>query len=254
MSFVEGRVAARQDWAEGLMTLTVEAPVGPFKPGQFLNLGLPLGEEPIFRAYSLASAPGAPLEFFLSEVESGTFTPSLFQTRVGDPVLVDPMPHGFFTLDWVPEAEELWLIATGTGLGPFISMLRSGEPQRRFRRVVVVHGVRRAAHLAYAAEIGALAKALEGRLVWVPLVSRDTPPPGALAGRVTTALVEGRLEAVAGPLLAERAHVMLCGNPEMVDEMFELLAARGMRRHRARKPGHITVEKYWEPAQTPARP
>lgn len=247
VSFAEGRVTARRDWAPGLMTLTVDAPLEPFKPGQFMNLGLPGDEEPIFRAYSLASAPGAPLEVFLSEIESGAVSPSLFQSRVGDRVLIDPKPHGYFTLDWVPEAKELWLVATGTGLGPFISMLRSGEPLRRFEHVVVVHGVRRLAHLAYADELQALAASSGGRLTWVPLVSRDEAPPGMLTGRLTMALVDGRLERAAGRALSEdRSHLMLCGNPAMIDEMLELLAQRGLRRHRARKPGHVTVEKYWD--------
>jgi ferredoxin--NADP+ reductase len=229
------------------MTLTVEAPLEPFRPGQFMNIGLPNGDEPIFRAYSLASAPGAPLEVFLSEVESGAVSPSLFHMAVGDPVLIDPMPHGFFTLDWVPDAKELWLVATGTGLGPFISMLRSGEPFRRFEHVVVAHGVRRIDHLAYADELHALAAQVERRLTWVPIVSREQVPPDMLAGRLTSALVDGRLERAAGRALdPARAHLMLCGNPAMIDEMLDLLGQRGLRRHRARKPGHVTVEKYWE--------
>lgn len=245
MSFIDGRVSARCDWAEGLMTLTIAATPQPFKPGQFLNLGLPFGEETVFRPYSMASAPGAPLEFFLSEIQSGTFSPSLFQSRVGDRVLVDPTPHGFFTLDWVPDARDLWLVATGTGLGPFIAMLRSGEPFRRFERVVLVHGVRLASHLAYATELRALSGAQPG-LVVVPLVSRGESP-GALNGRVTTALSDGRLESAAGlELDPERSHVMLCGNPQMIEEMLGVLAERGLRRHRTRRPGHVTVEKYWE--------
>lgn len=245
MSFIDGRVSARRDWAEGLMTLTVEATPQPFKPGQFLNLGLPFGEETVFRPYSLASAPGAPLEVFLSEVQSGAFSPSLFQSKVGDRVLVDPTPRGFFTLDWVPAARELWMVATGTGLGPFISMLRSGEPFRRFERVVVAHGVRLANHLAYAEELRDLSGAQPG-LVVVPLVSRGTLP-GALDGRVTSALSDGRLETAAGLTLhPERSHVMLCGNPEMIEEMLGLLADRGLQRHRTRRPGHVTVEKYWD--------
>jgi ferredoxin/flavodoxin---NADP+ reductase len=248
MSYVEGRIAARRDWAKGLMTLTVDASIEPFKPGQFVNIGLRIGQESLFRAYSLASAPDAPLEFFLSEVQDGSFSPALFQSRVGDAVLLDPKPHGFFTLEWLPSAEELWLVATGTGLGPFISMLRSREPFDRFAHVVLVHGVRRAEQLAYADELDELALAQGGRLTRVPIVSRGGGDvEAAMSGRVTTTLVDGRLEHAAGRKLSpERSHVMLCGNPAMVEEMLELLAARGLRKHRTRKPGHVTIEKYWE--------
>src|SRR6185295_7803604 len=105
--FVQGRVAARRDWAPGLMTLTVEAEVEPFKPGQFLNLGLEVGGERVFRSYSLASCPLAPLEFFLTEVSAGSLSQGLFQLQPRDSVLVDPKPQGFFTLDWVPPAEDI---------------------------------------------------------------------------------------------------------------------------------------------------
>jgi len=247
MSYVDGRIAARRDWAEGLMTLTIDAPVQPFRPGQFLNIGLRIGQESVFRAYSLASTPGAPLEFFLSKVNDGSFTPTLFDTKVGDSVLVDPTPHGYFTLDWVPPAQELWLLATGTGLGPFVSMLRSREPFEKFSNIVLAHGVRRAEQLAYADELAGLGAEFPGRLTRIPLVSGEAAGPSALSGRMTTALVDGRLElAAARTLSAERSHVMLCGNPSMIDEMLELLSARGLRRHRARKPGHVTVEKYWD--------
>lgn len=247
MGFVEGRIVGRRDWAEGLMTLTVDAQVQPFKPGQFLNLGLQIGEEAVFRPYSMASAPGAPIEFFLSEVKEGDFSPALFRSKTGDIVLLDPKPNGFFTLDWVPAAEELWLMATGTGLGPFISMLREGELFQRFEHVVIVHGVRSARGLAYSEEIESLAEANPGRLTRVPVVSRDVAAHCAISGRITSALREGRLEQAAGRALRpERSQVMLCGNPAMVEEMLELLAGRGLGRHRSRKPGHVTVEKYWE--------
>lgn len=247
MSGAEGRIAARRDWAPGLMTLTLDAPLRPFKPGQFMNLGLlTTGPEAVFRAYSLASAPGAPLELFLSEIETGELSPPLFRSRVGDRVLVDPEPHGYFTLDWVPNARELWLFATGTGLAPFISMLRSAEPFQRFEHVVVVQGVRRLEHLAYADELRALAASR--RLSWVPAVSRESElPSGLLGGRLTRAFETGAIEeAVGRELRAEQAHVMLCGNPQMIDEMLALLHARGLRRHRSRSPGHVTVEKYWD--------
>src|SRR4051812_11946435 len=137
--FVEGRVAARRDWAPGLITLTVDAQIEPFTPGQFANLGLESGAELTRRSYSIASAPGAPLEFYLKEVPAGVLTPKLTRLEVGARVLVERKPQGFFTLAYVPPCRDLWLVATGTGLGPFIAMLRSPEVWQRFERVSVVH-------------------------------------------------------------------------------------------------------------------
>jgi len=243
--FAEAEIIARQDWAPGLMTLTVAALTEPFVAGQFLNLGLERGGEVVKRPYSIAAAPGQPLQFYLKEVRGGGFTPEIFRLGVGAPLLVERKPQGFFTLAYVPPCSEMWFVATGTGLGPFIAMLRSGEPFQRFERVVLVHGVRAPAELSYTEELAQWAARYPGRFTHVSLVSG--PVAGAaLAGRVTSALVAGTLEASAGVRLdPERSHVMLCGNPQMIAEFTQLLGDRGLRKHRVRTPGHVTSEKYW---------
>lgn len=237
------RVIERTEWATGLITLRLGVEPN-FEAGQFFNLGLYLDGEFTRRAYSAASAPGSPLEFFIAEVNDGEFSPALFALSEGQHVWVEDKPQGFFTLRYVPEAEDLWLVATGTGLGPFIAMLRSPEVWQRFRQVVVVHGVRDAAQLAYRTELAAWCEQRPLRVV--TCLSRAQAAPPLLAGRVTEALANGSLEATAGlGISPERSHVMLCGNPDMVAEMSELLYARGLAKHRQRKPGHITTEKYW---------
>ncbi len=241
----EGRVTARRDWADGLITLTIEADVQPFEPGQFVNLALAHDGVVERRSYSIASPPGAPLDFLLARVEDGVLTPRLTELEPGDRVFVEPKPQGFFTLRWVPAARDLWLVATGTGLGPFLSILRSNEVWGRFERVVLAHGVRDTAHFAHRDDLDALARERPGfRRVW--LASREPPSKAVLGGRVTTALADGSLERAAGVELSpSSSHVMLCGNPAMIEEMSTLLAERGLKKHRVRAPGHVTVEKYW---------
>lgn len=244
--FVQGRVEHRQEWAPGLITLRIAGEVEPFSPGQFRNIALYIDGQLERRAYSMASAPAAPVEFFLNRVDGGSFSPRVFELDVGDEVLVEKKAQGFFTLAYVPPAEELWMVATGTGLAPFISMLRAGEPWQRFRRIVVVHGVREAAHLAYKEELCEAGRAHAEKLLWVPVVSREPGASGVLHGRVTTLLESGELEREIGlGLSAERSHLMLCGNPEMIRELTALLETRGLRKHRVRRPGHITTENYW---------
>jgi len=239
------QVIERTEWAPGLITLRLGADPS-FEAGQFFNLGLYHAGAFTRRAYSAASAPGAPLEFFVAEVNDGEFSPALFALGEGQHVWVEDKPQGFFTLRYVPDAEELWLVATGTGLGPFIAMLRSGEVWQRFQRVVVVHGVRDTAQLAYRAELASWGAARPLAVVTCLSRASTAPLPLLLRGRVTQALVDGSLEEAAGTRLSpERSHVMLCGNPEMVAEMSALLHERGLSKHRQRKPGHITVEKYW---------
>jgi ferredoxin/flavodoxin---NADP+ reductase len=241
-------IAERRLWTDGLLTLRLSCELEKFRPGQFINVGLEVEGSLVRRSYSLASAPGAAPEIFLNEVPGGALTPSLFALPVGASVAIDPRPRGFFTLDYVPAARELWMLATGTGLGPFISMLRSGEPQRRFDRVVLVHGVKRRAELAYADELDALSAQSAGAFTRVASVTRESSPAskGELRGRIPVALAEGRLEAAAGiEISLEHSHVMLCGNPGMIADATNALSVRGLRKHRERKPGHITTEKYW---------
>ncbi len=245
MTWIETAVTARTDWAEDLATFTCDAQPD-FVPGQFINLALDLDGKRVVRSYSIAAAPGQPLAFFVSLVPGGTLTPSLFGMKPGAKLWVAPRAAGLLTVEFVPDfARELWLVATGTGLAPFLSMLRAGVLLPRFERVVIVHGVRHARHLAYREELSALARVHEP-LHYLPVVSRDGSAGIGLQGRITTALASGELEAKAGLALDEaRSHVMLCGNPGMIRDATELLLGRGLRRHRRREPGHITQEKYW---------
>lgn len=241
------RVIARRDWAPGLFSLTLDAIV-PLRAGQFVTVGVaPDGDRTTRRAYSVASAPGEPLELLVVEVDGGAVSPLLGATRPGDVLYVSERGKGLFTLDGVPAGRELWMVATGTGFAPFRAMLREGSPLRDHPAIVVAVGVRRADQLAYLDELEALAAAQPpGRLRIVPLCTRTAPPPGGLPGRVTERLDDGALEAAAGlPITADRSHVLLCGNPEMIEGMTARLSARGLARHLPRAPGQITTERYW---------
>jgi len=143
-------------------------------------------------------------------------------------------------LSEVPDAQTLWLLCTGTGVAPFLSILRTETAWRRYRNVVLVHAVRHAAELVYRETLENLPD-----LRYLRMVSRETLP-GALAGRIPAALRDGRLEAAAGlELAADNSQVMLCGNPDMLKDAAAALAERGLRKHRRRAPGHITVESFW---------
>lgn len=226
-NMIETRLADRHEWAPGLVTLKLGTTLAGFEPGQWTNIALELDGECVRRPYSLASVPGAPAELFVSGVPGGRLTPRLLDLAPGDALLLEPRPMGFFTLRWLPDARELWMLATSTGLAPYVAMLRHGEVFSRFERIVVVHGVREENQLAYRDEIRATG------VDYVPAVSR-------INGRITALLARGDL--IIDPT---RAHVMLCGNPGMITEVSGLLAQRGLRRHRQRNPGHVTTESYW---------
>ncbi len=245
MVWTPARLIRRLDWAPGLATFHFDLELESFVAGQWVSIAVSVSGERVKRAYSLASAPGAAPEFFVTEVADGAVSPRLFALQPGEGLEIESKPQGFFTLDYVPDSEQLWLVATGTGLGPYISMLRAGRVFERFAHVVVVHGVREAAHLAYANELRD-AGTDRCQVSYVPVVSRDPNQAGVLHGRVTTVLSSGQLEEAARAKLApDKSHLMLCGNPDMIQDLMALLEVRGLQRHRVRKPGHITIEKYW---------
>jgi ferredoxin/flavodoxin---NADP+ reductase len=244
--WLEGRVVGQTRWTDRLCSLQVRAPFGHFEAGQFTKLALDVDGERVARPYSLVNAPGAePLEFYYNVVPEGPLSPRLAALREGETVHVAPNPAGFLVLREVPPAENLWLVSTGTGLGPFLSILRSDALWQRFARVTLVHAVRTAADGAYRETIAVLALARGAQFAFVPFVSREAVA-GALAGRIPAAIRDGRLERAAqGELSAQSSHAMLCGNPAMVADVSAALEERGMRKHRRRAPGHITVETYW---------
>ena len=201
----------------------------------------------IGRPYSFVNPPHLqPHEFYFIVVPGGPLTPRLAQLEVGDPVWLAPRANGFFSIGEVAAADVLWCLSTGTGIGPFLSMLRTDEAYAKFERIVLVHAVRHAEELTYRAEIAAIAQARGARVHVHSRSSAARRTPRRCPGGSRQLIADGRLEARAGIALSpENAHAMLCGNPAMVEETQALLATRGMRRHRRKEPGHVTVETYW---------
>lgn len=243
--WIEGAVAAQTRWTERLFSLKVEADIS-FEAGQFAKLALPVESEMLARPYSFVNAPDErPHEFYYVTLPDGPLTQRLCKLVAGDRVYLAPRPAGFLALSEVPEGENLWLISTGTGIGPFLSILKTDAPWRRFKQVVLVHAVRRAEELTHREIISELMRRHGEQMCTVSFLSGEKAA-GALPGRIPAAIEEGRLEAAAGVALSANAsQVMICGNPAMVTDTCAALARRGMKKHRRRDPGQITVENYW---------
>lgn len=246
--FTQGKVVAQRRWTERLLSLQVDADPIAFEAGQFTKLALPAETEGemLARAYSFVNAPGErPYEFYYVIVPEGPLSGRLSRLEAGDAVWLSPGAAGFLVLSEVPDADNLWLLATGTGIAPFLSILKSETAWRRYRRIVLVEAVRHADELAYREQIERLKREYEGRFESVIFVSRETAQ-GALSGRIPQAMLDGRLDAAASAeLSAAASQVMICGNPDMVRDTVQALAQRGMKKHRRRSPGQITVENYW---------
>lgn len=244
--WLEGRVIEKRQWTDKLFTLRIEAPMDSFKPGQFARIALDIDGERIARPYSCVNTPDEPyLEIYYNTVENGPLTTALLTVDVGDTLWVGRAASGFFTLDEVPDAENLWMISSGTGLGVFICLLKTEAAWQRFANIRLIHAVRHAQELSYREAIDGFAAAHPGRFDYVPFVSRESAAE-TLEGRIPQAIEDGRLEARAGLRFdPENTQVMICGNTDMIRDTSTVLNARGLRRNRRRDPGHITTEKYW---------
>lgn len=244
--WIEGTVVGQKRWTDRLYSIYVDANIGTFEAGQFAKIALAVNGEMVARPYSFVNAPKEkPCEFYYVVVPGGPLTARLPRLEKMDVVFLAPNVSGFLVLSEVPDADTLWMLSTGTAIGPFLSILKTETPWRRFRHVVLVHAVRHAEELTYREEIDRLRAQHPGQFRMISFVS-GAAHPGALAGRVPAAIADERLEKAAGLALAPgTSQVMICGNPQMVADTTDALKARGMKRHRRRDPGQITVENYW---------
>lgn len=240
-------------WTPALVSIRVTRDPGfCFTPGHYARLGIPdSAGQPVFRPLSIASAPADPqLEFFCTLITGGEFSARLAACRAGDPVEVEKASYGFLTVESLEPGSDLWLLASGTGLAPYLSMLRDFGVWKAFDQLVVVHSVRRATELAYAEELKRLAQVppaadLRARLRYLPVVTRE-PGASPLSERIPTLLADGRLAQAAGATLDPAcSRVMVCGNPDMTSALRGLFIERGFRTTRRGTPGQIAFERYW---------
>ncbi|MDO8412944.1 MAG: ferredoxin--NADP reductase [Gallionellaceae bacterium] len=244
--WVAGKIVEKKQWTDKLYSLRIEADIEPFEAGQFGKLALEIDGEMVARPYSYVNAPHErPLDFYFITVEDGPFTQRLNKLERGDQIFLTPHGAGFLVLSELPSAQNLWLLCTGTALGPFLSIMKTAEPWRRFTNVIFVHAVRYKHELTYQDTIARIRELHPQQFHYIPFVSREETD-FAMPGRVMDAIADGRLEKRAGlALTTETSQVMICGNPDMVRDTIAALSARGMKKNRRREPGHITIENYW---------
>ncbi|QCO71119.1 FAD-binding oxidoreductase [Buchnera aphidicola] len=238
-------------WTKNLFSLVLNASVEPFYAGQFTKLALPdsdsLNQNKIQRAYSYVNAPSEKnLEIYIVRVINGKLSNLLYNLESGDQVFIKKKACGFFIIDEVPDCEILWMFATGTGIGPYCSILKEAKNIDRFNRIVLIHAVRYQNELTYLPLMKELCKKYNGKLKIQTITSREKNP-NSLTGRIPFLLKNKILEKHIGlSINPETSHVMLCGNPLMVKDTFLFLKNnRNMEKHLRRKKGNITVENYW---------
>jgi len=265
---LSGKIAVRvtQVWAhtDHLFSFRTERPEGfRFTPGQFARLGISAptedgGEDWVWRAYSIVSGPYDPfLEYYSIVVPGGAFTSRLSQLRAGDPLWMEQQNHGFLTLERFALEGDLWMLSSGTGLAPFLSILSDPLTWESFDKLILVHSVRHPKELAYRDQILGLRShevfgSWADKLHYQPVVTRadsqaraELPEPW-LTERLPRLVDSGALEHACGcSLRLERSKIMLCGNPEMVADTRAALKTRGFVSARSSRPGQIATENYW---------
>jgi len=235
-----------------------------FIPGQFAVLGLPASSvrtkfsdaesteinqnKIIKRAYSIASSSNNKeyIEFYITLVKSGALTPRLFAIEQGDRIFLGPKFTGMFTLDMIKESTNLVMLSTGTGLAPYMSMIRTTLTNRKHRQFVVIHGARHSGDLGYRSELLALRENFD-KLTYVPIISRPKNESTKWKGHIGYIQDMWKIKEEIFPFSAapKNTHVLLCGNPGMIDEMVEILVEEGYNEHTKKIPGNIHLERYW---------
>lgn len=243
--WLQAKVEEKISWNQRLFSLRLKVAFNAFEAGQFVRVALDIDGERIARPYSLVNRPGDDcLEIYFNIVPEGPLSPRLAALETGDEIFVSDRANGFLTVSEVPECRHLWMLATGTGVGPFLSILKTPGVWQRFEKVVLGYSVRDRSELSYNAIIEQVEQAHAGQFSFVPFVTRESLP-GVINQRIPASILDGSFEGAAGITInADDSHVMMCGNSAMISEVTEVLTHRGMRKHRRREPGHITTEKY----------
>jgi len=250
-AFNEERVLSVHHWTDKLFTFTTTRdPALRFSNGHFTMIGLKVNNKPLLRAYSIVSANYEEhLEFLSIKVPDGPLTSKLQHIQVGDSVIVGKKPTGTLVIDYLLPGKRLYLLSTGTGLAPFMSIIRDPDTYERFEQVILVHGVRTKDELAYhdlltehlpAHEF--LGDLVTSKLRYYPTVTREAYRN---MGRVTALIESGKLfEDLGVPGLAPQAdRVMICGSPGMLRDLKHMLEARGFAEGNTSTPGAFVIER-----------
>ena len=244
-NWLEGKVVENRRLNDYLTSLIIDVELNGYEAGQFVRVGLPDGDGVLARPYSLVNTPQENhLEVYFNIVEEGPLSPRLFDLKAGDDVLISDNPSGFLTVSEIPQCKHLWMIATGTGIGPFLAILKSSAAWDKFEKILLCYSVSYAEELAYQDTIGKIVETRGDQFCYLPVVTREKLS-GSLEKRVPAVMQDGSLEQKAGVSInAGNSHVMMCGSSDMITDVSAELLSRQMKKHRRRDPGHFTTEKY----------
>ena len=250
-AFNEERVLSVHHWTDRLFSFTTTRDSSlRFSNGHFTMIGLRVEGKPLLRAYSIVSANYEEhLEFLSIKVPDGPLTSRLQHIQPGDSIIVGRKPTGTLLIDYLTPGKRLYLLSTGTGMAPFLSIVRDPETYEKFEQVILVHGVREVNELAYhdylTRDLPAhefLGEMVTRQLLYYPTVTRE---PYKHQGRVTTVIENGQLahDLRLPALNAAEDRVMICGSPAMLRDLKTMMEARGLKEGNTSTPGDYVIER-----------
>ena len=244
--WVQGEVVDVMHWTETLYSVKVSAPNVEFIAGQYTKVSLSINDQEVARPYSFVNSPNEDiLEFYSVSVPNGPLSTAMQKLKEGDNINIGPKGNGFLILNEIPITENIWMLATGTAIGPYLSILKTKDSWTKFKKVVLVHAVRYEKELTYQDTIRDIKDQYGDRFIYISYVSREKTNT-SLRGRIPKDIGNGVLEKEANiQMNPNNTHVMICGNPAMLKDTTVELKKIGLKKHRRSSPGHITTENYW---------
>ncbi len=244
--WVQGEVVDVKHWTETLYSVKVSAPNVEFIAGQYTKVSLSINDQEVARPYSFVNSPNEDiLEFYSVSVPNGPLSTAMQKLKEGDSINIGPKGNGFLILNEIPITENIWMLATGTAIGPYLSILKTKDSWTKFKKVVLVHAVRYEKELTYQDTIRDIKNQYGDRFIYISYVSREETNT-SLRGRIPKDIGNGVLEKEANiQMNPNNTHVMICGNPAMLKDTTVELKKIGLKKHRRSSPGHITTENYW---------
>lgn len=247
-TWISGKINQITHWTDQLFSITVNAAVDTFIAGQYTKIGLKINNKIIQRAYSYLNSPNNPnLEFYITKIISGKLTTLLHSLTLNDTLMISKESYGKFVLNEIPNhRSNLWMIASGTGISPYLSILDSQDKKlEQFSKIVLVHAVQYSKNLNYLLKMINLKKLYNGKLIIQTILSQEQSNR-SLYGRIPILIKNNLLEKSIGLYLNNNSHVMLCGNPQMIIDTNNILYKKyGMTFHSKNNIGQITKERYW---------
>ncbi|QJC35675.1 FAD-binding oxidoreductase [Enterobacteriaceae endosymbiont of Donacia sparganii] len=244
-----GNIKQIKYWTKNLFSIILNANVNNFFAGQFTKLAIEVNGKKIQRAYSYINSPkNKNHEFYISNIKKGKLSPYLYNLKINDKIMISKNALGTFTLNNIKSCTNLWMLSTGTGIGPYLSILQDNICFKKFTKIILVHSIRYIEDFSYLNLVKKIKKKYYNKLIIQIILTRNININNSiLFGYIPDLIKNGKLENKIGIKINNKnSHVMLCGNPEMIKQTQKFLEKnRNLSKNLINKNGNITLEKYW---------